>query len=220
MAASTYTLYTARRSGAASVEVLVGVLKLDIHLKDAAPWTDPPGPYLDELRRINPLGQLPTLLTPAGELLTESVAVLWTLAERHPCDWLPPQSTASRAQCLRWMQFASSVVYNAVGVADYPDRWTTATDDPARQAVQDAAVQRMRLGWALIADDYTRRGAPAFFLDDRPLLCDIYLANLSRWWKMRDWVAVEKPAFHALMQRVDALPEVAPVWARHWGERA
>ena len=129
-----YTLYTGKRSGAASVEVLMGALGLDVELREAAPWTDPIGPYFEELKGINPLAQLPTLVAPGGEVLTESVAVLWTLLERHPGEWLPPTSTRERAACLRWMQFAASTIYTAVGIADYPERWTTATDDaPARR---------------------------------------------------------------------------------------
>ena len=135
-----YTLYTAKRSGAASVEVLLNALALDVDLKDATPWSEPPGPFFEELKQVNPLGQLPTLITPGGEVLTESVAVLWTLLERHPSEWVPPLSTRDRAKCLRWMQFAASTVYTAVGVADYPSRWTTAADDAARKAVEDAAV--------------------------------------------------------------------------------
>ena len=76
-----YTLYTAKRSGAASVEVLLNALGLEVELKDATPWSEPPGPCLEELKRVNPLGQLPTLVTPGGEILTESVAILWTLLE-------------------------------------------------------------------------------------------------------------------------------------------
>jgi GST-like protein len=211
---SPYVLYTANRSGAASVEALMSALGLEFELKDATPWSDPPGPSFEELKRVNPLGQLPTLVTPGGEILTESVAVLWTLLERHPSDWVPPRSTRERAACLRWMQFAAATVYCPVGVADYPARWTTATDEASQQAVQDAAVARMKLGWDVIASQYT--GAP-FFVGERPQVCDIYLANLSRWWKMRDHLHQNHPGFNALMQRVDALPEVAPVWARHWG---
>jgi GST-like protein len=209
-----YVLYTAKRSGAASVEVIMAGLGLDFETKDATPWSEPPGPFFEELKRVNPLGQLPTLVTPGGEILTESVAVLWTLLERHPSDWVPPRSTRERAACLRWMQFAAASVYFPVGVADYPARWTTSSDEASQQAVQDAAVARMRFGWDMIAAQHT--GTP-FFLGERPQVCDIYLANLSRWWKMRDYLQERHAGFHALMQRVDALPEVAPVWARHWG---
>ncbi len=207
-----YTLYTAKRSGSASVEVLLNALALEVDLKDATPWSTPPGPSFEELKRVNPLGQLPTLVTPGGEVLTESVAILWTLLERHSSEWIPPLSSRDRARCLRWMQFATSNVYTAVGVADYPARWTTAADDAARKAVEYAAVARMKLGWDIIAAEY--QGTP-FFLGERPYVCDIYLANLSKWWKMRDYLRATHPAFCAVMERVDALPEMAHIWQRH-----
>jgi GST-like protein len=208
-----YTLYTGKRSGAASVEVLLNALALDAELREAAPWTDPIGPYYEELKNVNPLAQLPTLVTPAGEVLTESVAVLWTLVERHPSAWVPAASTRERAACLRWMQFAASTIYTAVGIADYPERWTSATDEAARTAVRDAAVARMKLGWTIVADAHV---GGSFFLDERPHVCDVYFANLSRWWKMREHLRAQRSAFCDLLERVDALPEVAPVWQRHW----
>lgn len=209
-----YVLYTARRSGAASVEVMLGALGLEFELKDATPWSEPPGPFFEELKTVNPLGQLPTLLAPGGEVLTESVAVLWTLMERHPSAWVPAPSSRERAACLRWMQFAASTVYSAVGVADYPARWTTARSPAARAAVERAAVARMKLGWDIIARAFAQRRG--FMLGPRPQVCDVYVANLSRWWKMRDYLDEAHSPFAAMMKRVDALPVVAPVWKRHW----
>ncbi len=209
-----YVLYTARRSGAASVEVMLGALGLEFELKDATPWSEPPGPCFEELQSVNPLGQLPTLVTPGGEILTESVAVLWTLLERHPSEWVPAPSTWERAACLRWMQFASSTAYAAVGVADYPARWTTSRSPAARAAVERAAVARMKLAWDIVARAFPQN--TGFMLGKRPFVCDVYLANLSRWWKMRDDLQAAYPSFAAMMDRVDALPVVAPVWRRHW----
>ncbi len=211
---SRYVLYTARRSGSAAVEVMLGALGLDFELRDATPWSDPPGPYFAELKRVNPLGQLPTLVAPGGEVLTESVAVLWTLLERHPSDWVPAPNSRARAACLRWMQIAAATVYAAVGVADYPARWTTSRSAAARAAVERAAVARMELGWSAIAGAFPHKRG--FLLGPRPFVCDVYLANLSRWWKMRDHLDVNHPHFAALLRRVDRLPAVAPVWKRHW----
>jgi GST-like protein len=209
-----YVLYTAKRSGAASVEVMLGALGLAFELKDATPWSDPPGPCFEELKTVNPLAQLPTLVTPGGEILTESVAVLWTLLERHPSDWVPAPSTRARAGCLRWMQFAASTVYAAVGVADYPARWTTSRSAAARAAVERAAVGRMKLGWDIVAQNFPQKSG--FLFGASPTVGDVYLANLSRWWKMRDYLKDAHPDFAAMMARVDQLPEVAPVWQRHW----
>jgi hypothetical protein len=33
---------------------------------------------------------------------------------------------------------------------------------------------------------------------------------------MRDYLEDAHPKFAAMMRRVDKLPEVAPVWKRHW----
>ena len=55
-----------------------------------------------------------------------------------------------------------------------------------------------------------------FFLGEQPLVCDVYFANLSKWWKMREHLRARHPGFCDAMERVDALPEVAPVWRRHW----
>jgi GST-like protein len=142
------------------------------------------------------------------------VAVLWTLLERHPSEWVPAPSTRERAACLRWMQFASSTAYAAVGVADYPARWTTSRSPAARAAVERAAVARMKLAWDIVARAFPQKAG--FMLGKRPFVCDVYLANLSRWWKMRDHLHAAYPSFAAMMDRVDALPVVAPVWRRHW----
>lgn len=48
-------LYTARRSGAARVEVMLGALGLDFDLMDARPWSDVPGTHFGELKAVNPL---------------------------------------------------------------------------------------------------------------------------------------------------------------------
>lgn len=209
----TYRLYWARRSGAASVEFLLTQLGVDFELRDATPWSEPPGPAFAELKQVNPLGQLPTLITPGGEMLTESVAILWTLLERHPSRWAPTQSDRRRAQCLRWMCFAATNIYAAVGIADYPERWVAEPDAAKRLA--DNAVERMRQGWDCVAAAY---GGTPFLLGDEPFIVDVYLAQMSRWWKMREHLAQAQPALAALMQRVDALPDVAAIWVRHWGE--
>ncbi len=213
----TYVLYTAKRSGSACIEVMLNVLGLEHELKDAAPWTTPVGEYFEELKTVNPLAQLPTLVTPGGEVLTESVAILWTLVERHPAnaaDWVPAPSTRDRAACLRWMMFGAVNAYGAVGVADYPARWTTSKPAPTRAAVRRAAVARMKLAWSIIAQAFPQKRG--FMFGERPMVCDVYLANLSRWWKMRDYLKEKHPAFAGMMQRVDRHPAVAPVWKRHF----
>ncbi len=186
---------------------------MDFELRDATPWSEPPGPAFAELKQVYPLGQLPTLITPGGEMLTESVAILWTLLERHPSRWVPPPSDAQRAQCLQWMCFAATHIYAAVGISDNPERWLV--EPAAAKRLEACAVDRMRSGWDRIV---AACGAAMFFLGDEPFIVDVYLAQMSRWWRMREHLAQSQPAFSGMMDRVDRLPEVAPIWVRHWGE--
>jgi glutathione S-transferase len=72
----------------------------------------------------------------------------------------------------------------------------------------------MKLAWDIVARAFPQEAG--FLLGPRPYVCDIYLANLSRWWKMRDYLKSTHPTFAAMMQRVDKLRVVAPVWRRHW----
>jgi GST-like protein len=71
----------------------------------------------------------------------------------------------------------------------------------------------MALGWDMVAGAHS---GGRYFLGEQPYVCDIYFANLSRWWKMRERLRARHPAFCDAMERVDSLPEVAPVWQRHW----
>ena len=49
----------------------------------------------DKVLAANPLRQVPALLTPGGEALSESAAILIWLAEQHPGAGLAPTTAAS-----------------------------------------------------------------------------------------------------------------------------
>jgi GST-like protein len=204
-----YRLLGGRGSGSASVEFALAALGVEHEVIEAAPW-DEHAPGLAELHAVNPLAQVPTLVTPAGEVLTESVAILWTLMERHPSDWVPAPSTTERAACLRWMVFVAANVYAAGSIVDVPSRWLA--DEGAREALQTGARARIAQYWAIVAGAW--RGTP-FLLGERPRIADVCIANISRWWGARKFLEDNRADFHALLRRIESLPEVAPVWQRH-----
>jgi GST-like protein len=43
---------------------------------------------------------------------------------------------------------------------------------------------------------------------------------VSKWSGSRAHVAQHRPRFHEALQRIDAHPKVAPVFARHWPPKA
>jgi GST-like protein len=204
-----YRLLGGRGSGSACVEFALGALGVEHEIIESAPWEES-APGLAALHAVNPLAQVPTLVTPGDEVLTESVAILWTLMERHPTEWVPPTSTRERAACLRWMVFVAANIYAAGSIADVPSRWLA--DESHHEALRDGARTRIAKYWLIVADAW--RGTP-FLLGERPRIADVYIANISRWWGARKLLAEQRPDFHALLRRVEALPDVAPVWSRH-----
>jgi len=62
--------------------------------------------------KVNPLGQVPALIIPGGEVMTESAAILIWLADRYADAALaPPPADARRPAFLRWMVYVSSAIY-------------------------------------------------------------------------------------------------------------
>jgi GST-like protein len=67
---------------------------------------------LEELRRLNPLGQVPTLLTPEGKVLTESAAILFYLDDLCPELGLVPREKGwRRTEFFRWLMFLNAAIY-------------------------------------------------------------------------------------------------------------
>ncbi|XXY44814.1 glutathione S-transferase family protein [Sorangium sp. So ce269] len=80
-------------------------------LVEAVTWAEPEA--RERVAPANPMRQVPTLVYPDGEIMTESAAVLIDLADRHPESKLSPGLTdPRRRQFLRWMVHVSSAIYS------------------------------------------------------------------------------------------------------------
>jgi len=163
---------------------------------------------------INPMGRLPTLLLPDGTVMTESLAILLTIADRHPqAALLPAPGTAARAMALRWMTLMVAEFYPHVTRWDYPHRFGPAE---AADAIRDRAEEMGREVLRVIETHAGLRGGDApFLLGDRFCLADIPLAVMSRWMGGRAWTPANLPKLEALAQAVAARPAIAPIWAAH-----
>ena len=86
-----------------------------------------------------------------GPVLTESVAILLTLDERHPeAGLLPPKGSVERAQALRWLLFAATEIYPVVEINDYPERF--ATDPAETDAMRERAREIWRTRWLVVEE--------------------------------------------------------------------
>ncbi len=206
-----HVLFGANGSGSAAIEVALVWAGLPYRVEVGATWE--PGPGLEVLRRVNPLGHVPTLLLPDGSVMTESVAILVHLALEHPASGLLPHRSAERAQALRALVFISANCYAAVGIADYPERWCAEPDEAGNDRVRRAARAQLHRAWDIFAAQFPRG---PFLFGDRPCAADVQAAVVSKWSGTRAHLAAAQPGFLALLQRVEAEPAVAAVFARHW----
>jgi GST-like protein len=75
--------------------------------------------------KVDPLGQVPALVLPNGEVMTESAAILIWLANRYPEAALSPSPCDERRPVFfRWMAYVCSAVYGLAWVRGDPiGRW-------------------------------------------------------------------------------------------------
>ena len=205
------TLYGTKGSGSAAIEAALAIAGIAHRQVDAASWQASAG--LDELSRINPVAQIPTLVGDDGSVMTESAAILVDLGLRHPESGLLSTLPRERAQQLRGLAYIAANCYAGIGILDYPDRWYPDPDDTVKKAMQQCGRARLHELWDLFADQFP---ASPWLSGERLGALDILAATVSKWSGARAHLATSRPAFSALLARVDADPRVAAVWARHW----
>lgn len=89
----------------------------------------------ENLWAVNPMGQVPTLVTDEGRTLTENAAVLMYIAEHAPKDTQGARDDFQRYEVSRWLSFVGTEIHKKglwmLYAPDTPD----AVKDYARQAI-------------------------------------------------------------------------------------
>jgi glutathione S-transferase len=163
---------------------------------------------------INPSGKMPALRLPEGEIVTESAAILLTLADHFPqARLLPPQAGSDRALAYRWLAFMAGEIYPIVEIVDYPERFVPA--GPQAQALRAKARDRIRERILIVE----RMIQGPFLLAHGFSILDIYAAMFTRWSLEPDWKLTNLPKLMALAEAVSQRAAIAPVWQRHFDGR-
>jgi GST-like protein len=205
------TVYGTKGSGSAAIEAALVLAGAQYRLVDAASWK--PGPGCDELKRVNPLAQIPTLVLDDGCVLTESAAILIHLGEAYPQSGLLPAAASARAQAIRGLVYIAANCYAAIGVIDFPERWCDDADEAQRQRIIAGSKRRLHALWDIFADIFP---AAPWLSGERIGALDLYAAAVSKWDEARAHLADSRPEFSALLARIETDPRVAAVFARHW----
>ena len=95
-------IFGAVGSGSVPIEAALTLLGTPYEVIEAVTWESEEARKRVEM--VNPLRQVPALVLPSGEIVTESAAILIYLADLHPQARLAPGlNDTKRAQYLRWM---------------------------------------------------------------------------------------------------------------------
>ena len=167
-------------------------------------------PTRPRLLQVNPLGQVPALVLPDGQVLTESLAMLHWIQDQVPsASLVPPKGDPSRAVFYRWAIFLVAAVYPTFTYGDDAKKWVNGDQaaGDALRASTDAHRQR------LLKQMEDACGAP-HFLGARFSAIDLYLAAMSHWRPGRKWWAPEVPKLLAAADAAKAKPEVGRIFAR------
>jgi glutathione S-transferase len=205
-----YQLYGELGSGAGIVEVALAAVGVPYDWREVS--LDKSEQRSEAYGRLNPQRKLPTLITPAGETLTESAAILLVLDERHPGARLFPLArTPERAQALRWLTFAAAELYPMVEISDYPERFTAHGGNAP--ATRELARNLWRERWLIVESQIAGEPwlSPSGFS-----FTDVYLASLSRWAHDPSWRAENLPRVEKLAAAVAAQPVIGDVWRKHF----
>ena len=206
-----YTLYGKKGSGSASTQAALEVIGAPYRIVETASWE--PNDAFTELLKLNPLGQIPTLVLPDGSVLSESAAILIHLGSAHPASGLLPPGESARAQAIRGLVFIAANCYAAISVIDFPERWCEDADEATQKRIRTGTRARLHRHWEMFADLFPARP----YLGGEALgALDLAAAVVSKWSGSRAHLKQARPAFYETLLRIEAHPKVAPVFAQHW----
>jgi len=206
------TLYGAAASGSVAVEATLTLLDLPYTLIEGATWAE--AAARDRVAPANAMRQIPTLVLPDGEVMTESAAILIYLADLHPEARLAPAADDPlRRQFLRWMVYVSSAIYSLHWIK--PDVKRIGAPDNARDAVVNAVHERIAFCWAHMDSQLTPR---RWLLGDALTVLDVYVAVISRFGPWRERFYEAAPRMAEVIRRVDEEPRLAALWRERFPE--
>lgn len=208
---SAYRLFSALGSGGVPVEAAMSLIGLPYEIVEAPTWEGEA--QQAKVAAINPLKQIPALVTPDGETITESAAILIWLADSFPEARLGPAvDDPMRAQFLRWMTFIPASIYSLFWVRDDPSR--LGGDDPEVQArIKAATAERILDCWAMMESQLT---PGRYLLGDELTVLDLYVTVVSRWGPRRVRFYEAAPRMSEVVRRVDADPRLAAFWPKRF----
>lgn len=205
MDASPATLYHEPLACSSAVRMAAaygGVPLNVVHVNLATHKMDDGAPF----KAINPLGQVSTLITPYGEKITETIAVLlWVQSQSERDDFVVQHNDSQYFQLIRWLSFTATEFHKQIYRMVFYDE----LDDASKDKIRDLASSR----FAMLDEHLTHH---SYLLGEHFCSADAYLG-----WAL---LLADRAGLHperyehlsAYAKRVRELPEIREVIADDW----
>ena len=165
-----------------------------------------------KLASLNPLAQVPVLILPDGQVMTETAAITLHLADATGShDLVPAPGDPTRPRFLRWLVFIVANIYPTFTYGDVPAPLRSRRERLKRVSAPISKTMPKQL-WTMVEAE---AGAP-WFLGERFSALDIYLSAMTRWRPNRPWFEAHAPKLVAAADRCSDLPKIKPVLLRNY----
>jgi GST-like protein len=189
-----YTLFTAKGTGSLLAELSFAAAEIPFRNHELA-WTDE-GLVDAELARVNPLKQLPTLVTPDGYALSQSAAIVLHLNDVAPnANLIPPAQSPKRLKFYHWFQYINAAIYPTFTFGDFPERWVP--EEASEKLVNSTNDYRKQL-WL----EVEKVCEAPYFLGSEFSAVDLYIAVMLAWRPREDWFKEHTPKLFAVCEKI------------------
>ena len=207
---SKYKLYGTAMTGTCAIHAALEELGVPYELVEIT--TSKGQQNTEEYRKINQRQQVPSLMLPDSQVVTEGPAILMHLADAHPeANLAPACGTTERSQINRWLLFFSANVYEGELRKLVGHLYTA--DPDGGEAVQTSANEYVNWHYEIFE---TALGDGPYFLDNNFTILDIYVWMLAQWMDA-NWLKANCPKILRLADTVKVRPAVAPVHKLNFG---
>lgn len=204
-AGAPWQILATKGCGSALVEAALALAEIP-YQRHEVDYSSPEGRA--RIAEHNPLGQVPTVILPGGQVMSESAALVLHIDGLRPqAGLLPPPGDPQRPEALRWLLFLVAAVYPTFTYGDEPAKWVGAGD--AADALRRSTDEHRTALWRQVE---AAARAP-WFLGPRLSALDVYLAVMTHWRPGWSWFADTCPRIAAIAAALDRDPRLAQVWA-------
>ncbi len=158
----------------------------------------------EDFFKINPKGQVPTLLTNDGKILTEGAVIVQFIADQFPeKELLPKMGTWERYRANEWLNYIASEIHKSFGVLFSADRMVASIDGNAqlKAGMRQHLVQKLNYLSSHLALN-------SYLLGESFSAPDAYLFTCLGWHKYVDLNLNQWPELVSYMKRIANRPAV------------